>query len=48
MAYRGQRRFSPALGAESADPRILVRLERGIQAGCADCFDQNRCGVGAL
>jgi len=41
MAYRGQRRFPPTLGAQSADPSIFVRQERGIQAGCAHRFDQN-------
>jgi len=48
MAYRGQRRFPPAVGAESADPSILVREPRGIQAGYAHRFDQNRWGVGSL
>ena len=47
-AYRGQRRFAPTLGAESADPSILVRQERGLKAGCAHGFDHNRWGVGSL
>jgi hypothetical protein len=48
MTYRGQRRFPPTLGAESADPSILVRQERGLKAGCAHGFDHNRWGVGSL
>ena len=48
MVYRGQRRFPPALGTESADPSILVRQERGLKAGCAHGFDHNRWGVGSL
>ncbi len=48
MAYRGQRRFPPALRAESADPSILVRQERGLKAGCAHGFDHNRWGVNSL
>jgi hypothetical protein len=48
MAYRGSRGFPPAVGAESAEPSILVREERGIQAGGTHRFDQNRWGVGSL
>jgi hypothetical protein len=42
MAYRRQRCFPPALGAESTDTRILVRRECGTQAGRAHRFGQNR------
>lgn len=48
MAYRGQRRFPPAVGAEAADSSILVRQECGLQAGCAHRFGHNRSGVGSL
>ena len=48
MPYRGQRCFPPAVGAESTDPSILVRRERGIHAGGAHEFDQNRLRVGWL
>jgi hypothetical protein len=44
-AYRGQRRFPPALGAESADPSILIRPHRGVEAGCPYPFDQDRPSV---
>jgi hypothetical protein len=47
MAYRGQRRFPAALGAESSDASILVGSERGIQACGAYRFDQ-RWDVGSL
>lgn len=40
MAYRGKRSFPSAFGAESADPSILVRQERSIEAGCTHGFDQ--------
>jgi hypothetical protein len=48
MAYRRQRCFPPALGAESTDTRILVRRECGTQAGRAHRFGQNRRGVCSL
>ena len=38
-ANRGQGRFPPALSAQPADPGILVRGERSIQAGCAHRFN---------
>lgn len=48
MAYRGQRRFPAALGAQAADPRILVRLPRRIEAGCAHRFERTRWRVSSL
>ena len=48
MAYRGERCFPPAVGAEPANPGILVRGKRGFQAGCAHGFEHNRWRIGAV
>lgn len=42
VAYRGQRRFPSALGAEAADPRVLVRQTRGFDTGGTNSFGQNQ------
>ena len=47
-AYRRQRRFPSALGAESADAGILVRQERGIHASGTHRLGQNRRAVISL
>ena len=48
LTYRSQCCFPSAVGAESPDARVLVRRERGIQAGGADQFDEIRLRVGVL
>ena len=48
MAYRSQRYFPSAVGAQSADASILVRGDRRIQAACAHRFDHNRWGADSL
>jgi hypothetical protein len=42
VTYRRHRGLPSAIGAQSADPGILVRQHRGIQAGSAHRFDQNQ------
>ena len=41
LTYRGNRYFPPTIGAQSANPSILVRQPCGIQAGCTHGFSQN-------
>ncbi len=48
MAYCCQRRFPPALEAESSDPGVFVRQLRGFEAGGPHGFGQNRWGVGPV
>ena len=48
MTYRGQRGFPSSVGAEPANPGILIRREGGIQAGGAHGFDQTPLCVGSL